>query len=264
MCCVSKLAVKRESLIEVSRMARSLRSEEAIDGTINYVLLNYIYDTGDANEFKTFEEWQAIGYGVRKGVKAFITWGKPRKRVNKRGKEMTYFPVRHLFSDKQVYRMKEGNMTGITAERGNFVGEIKVSFVKSRKVKYRDVSTSDRVANVFSELWESNQIEYRESIYVLALNNNYDVLGYAKLFEGGLNASIVDERVIFQLLLNANASGFIIAHNHPSGSIKPSNEDMKMTKRLKQCADLMDIKFLDHLIMTGDKAYFSFSDNGLI
>ena len=77
--------MKREALVGASKVARSLKSLEEIDGTINYVLLNYIYETGDANEFKTFAEWKVGGYGVRKGEKAFIAWGKPRERVTKGG-----------------------------------------------------------------------------------------------------------------------------------------------------------------------------------
>ena len=58
MCYSGKLVMKREALVKASKVARSLKSLEEIDGTINYVLLNYIYETGDANEFKTFDEWK--------------------------------------------------------------------------------------------------------------------------------------------------------------------------------------------------------------
>lgn len=71
---------RRKELIEVSKMAKAMRAAEEIDGTINYVLLNYIYITENANEFKTFEEWQKEGFGVRKGAKAFVAWGKPREK----------------------------------------------------------------------------------------------------------------------------------------------------------------------------------------
>ena len=59
---------RRKELIEVSKMAKAMRAAEEIDGTINYVLLNYIYITENANEFKTYEEWQKEGFGVRKGA----------------------------------------------------------------------------------------------------------------------------------------------------------------------------------------------------
>lgn len=121
------------------------------------------------------------------------------------------------------------------------------------------------MAEVFTRVWDQNEIEYRESVYVLALNNNCDVLGYSKLFEGGITSTVVDERMIFQFLLGMNATAFVIAHNHPSGKLHPSNEDIKLTRNLKKCADIMRMAFVDHLIITRDKeCYYSFSDNGQI
>ena len=65
---------KRKQLVEISKVAKALRETEEIDGTINYTLLNYIYNTGNANEFKTFDEWKREGFGIRKGAKAFVAW----------------------------------------------------------------------------------------------------------------------------------------------------------------------------------------------
>ena len=265
MCYSGKLVMKREALVKASKVARSLKSLEEIDGTINYVLLNYIYETGDANEFKTFDEWKIDGYGVRKGEKAFIAWGKPRERVTKGGKELKYFPVIHLFSDKQVYRIKTGNVMESSITRGDRVGEFKVFYVRDKDIKYKHINSPGQMAEVFTRVWDQNEIEYRESVYVLALNNNCDVLGYSKLFEGGITSTVVDERMIFQFLLGMNATAFVIAHNHPSGKLHPSNEDIKLTRNIKKCADIMRMAFVDHLIITRDKeCYYSFSDNGQI
>ena len=78
-----------------------------------------------------------------------------------------------------------------------------------------------------------------------------------------MSSTIVDERMVFQLLLNVNATGFIVAHNHPSGTLRPSNPDRELTKRLSACGKLFNIGLMDHLILAGD-SYYSFAENGEI
>ena len=254
---------RRKELIEVSKMAKAMRAAEEIDGTINYVLLNYIYITENANEFKTFEEWQKEGFGVRKGAKAFVAWGKPREKKTDRGDVVKYYPITYLFSDLQVYKRKREMVVKESGSKyENFVGEIKVSYKRhSSPVRIR-VNGASQVNEVLREVW-NDDLDYRESFNVLAMNNQCDILGYAELFKGGVSSTIVDERMVFQLLLNVNATGFIVAHNHPSGTLRPSNPDRELTKKLSACGKLFNIGLMDHLILAGD-SYYSFAENGEI
>lgn len=259
---ISKLAEKRESLIEISRVARSLRETEELDGTINYMLLNYIYNTGDATDFKTFQEWGAEGYGVRRGAKAFVAWDKPQTQRDRDGKSFKYFPVKYLFSDLQVYKMKDNNSDNeLIANENNFVAEIKISYKREKKIEYRGVNDSESLADLFYKVWDED-IEYRESFYVVAMNIKNDILGYASLFKGGIDCTLVDEKVLFQLLLNANATTFAVAHNHPSGNTSPSKQDRNLTERIKKCADFFKFNFVDHIILGQDRNYYSFAEHG--
>jgi DNA repair protein RadC len=93
---------------------------------------------------------------------------------------------------------------------------------------------------------------------VLLLNRANRVLGCLKLSKGGLTGTVVDLRI----LLKAMASGIIIAHNHPSGNLKPSDADRELTSQIKQAGKLLDITLLDHLILGTEGDYVSFADEG--
>lgn len=253
---------KRKNLVELSRQAKALRDNENIDGSINYMLLNYLYDTNDANEFKTFAEWKAEGYSIRKGAKAFTAWGKPKEKKNENGEVTKFFPITYLFSNLQVYKKEDNEVKENISRYKNFIGEIKVSYIKRKESSYTSLQSPDKIAEVFRNLW-NDDLEYRESFYLLALNNHCDVLGFAELFHGGICSTLVDNKVIFQLLLNVNATAFVIAHNHPSGSLEPSKEDRNLTQSIASCAKLFNISLLDHIILTG-KSFYSFCDNGLL
>lgn len=102
-----------------------------------------------------------------------------------------------------------------------------------------------------------------EAFYVLYLNQACRLIREEKISTGGLSATVVDIRIILKNCLLYNASHFIVAHNHPSGSKKPSEADRLLTNRLKESAALMDIKLIDHLIIAGSE-YLSMADEGLI
>jgi len=89
------------------------------------------------------------------------------------------------------------------------------------------------------------------------------VLGITSISEGGLSGTVVDVRLILATALKAGASSMILCHNHPSGNLKPSEADYKITQKIKDAGETMDIQVLDHLIITGE-AYFSFSDEGVM
>jgi DNA repair protein RadC len=81
--------------------------------------------------------------------------------------------------------------------------------------------------------------------------------------KGGQSGTIADPKIIFKTALEQNAAYIILAHNHPSGNLKPSTEDVRLTKKLVEGGKMMDLLVVDHLIIT-DKGYYSFADEGLI
>lgn len=102
-----------------------------------------------------------------------------------------------------------------------------------------------------------------EEFWIIYLNNSNKVIQKDQLSKGGITGTLVDVRLVLKNALEVGATGLILAHNHPSGTLKPSSADIQLTKKLKNASESLDIKVLDHLIIT-EKAYFSFSDENLL
>ena len=102
-----------------------------------------------------------------------------------------------------------------------------------------------------------------EEFWIIYLNNSNKVLQKQQLSKGGFTGTLVDVRLLFKRALELQSIGVIVCHNHPSGTLKPSQADKAITQKLKTAAQSIDIKVLDHLIVT-EKAYFSFADKELI
>lgn len=102
-----------------------------------------------------------------------------------------------------------------------------------------------------------------EEFWVLYLNNAHRLISKSQLSKGGITAALVDKRLLFKRALEVGAVALILIHNHPSGKIEPSTFDLRLTNTLKTAAKTLDIKVLDHLIVT-EKTYFSFADENLL
>jgi len=102
-----------------------------------------------------------------------------------------------------------------------------------------------------------------EEFWIIYLNNSNKVILKSQLSKGGITGTLVDVRLVLKQALEVGATGLILAHNHPSGTLKPSEADKQLTKKLKVAAESLDIKVLDHLIVT-EKAYLSFADENLM
>lgn len=144
------------------------------------------------------------------------------------------------------------------------VAEISISYSSKVKPSERPKIGSSRDAcEILRDNWDEGSIEHREEMRIMLLNRANKVLGVFLVSVGGFAGTICDPKVVFQAALKANASSIILAHNHPSGNLKPSDADLKLTEKLKKGGLLLDIAILDHLILT-EEAYLSFADEGLI
>lgn len=103
---------------------------------------------------------------------------------------------------------------------------------------------------------------FHEEFWVIFLNNSNKIISKAQLSKGGITGTIVDVRLVFKLALENRATGLILCHNHPSGSLVPSESDKLITNKLKLAGESLDVKVLDHLIITETK-YYSFVDEGI-
>jgi DNA repair protein RadC len=102
-----------------------------------------------------------------------------------------------------------------------------------------------------------------EEFWIIYLNNSNKVIHKNQLSKGGITGTLVDVRLVLKTAIEVGAVGLILTHNHPSGSLKPSEADNQITQKLKLAADSLDIKVIDHLIIT-EKTYFSFADESLL
>lgn len=102
-----------------------------------------------------------------------------------------------------------------------------------------------------------------EEFYIIYLNNSNKVIDYLPLSKGGITGTLVDVRLAFKQALELGATAIILTHNHPSGNLNPSSADKQLTQKLKTGGESLDIKILDHVIIT-EKSYFSFADEGLL
>lgn len=107
------------------------------------------------------------------------------------------------------------------------------------------------------------KIGFLEEFKIILLNRANKVLGICPISLGGISGTIADPKLIFATALKASASGIILAHNHPSGNLKPSQVDIQLTKKLVEAGKFLDLGILDHLII-GSEGYLSFADEGLI
>ncbi len=142
------------------------------------------------------------------------------------------------------------------------VMEIKFSY-KMKAVDRPKILRSSDIYDLLKEGW-SERIEYIEEFVLLVLDRSNRVTGKVVISMGGVTGTVVDPKVIFQYALLSNACAIVIAHNHPSGNLNPSQADINLTKKINEAARFHEIVLLDHLIMTNDNGYYSFADEGVL
>ena len=140
------------------------------------------------------------------------------------------------------------------------VGEVELSY-KPKFKSLHQVTCSEDAYKYMLSTYKKGTICYKEYFKVLFLNQANQVLGYTLISEGGITETCADVRLIMQAALLTNSVALILVHNHPSGNLKPSRQDIEITKQVKDAARLMRITVTDHLILT-DAGYYSFADEG--
>ena len=122
------------------------------------------------------------------------------------------------------------------------------------------ILSSDAAYNLIKNFY-SDDIEILESCFILLLNNASKAIGYAKISQGGITGTVVDVRIVAKYAVDSLATSVILAHNHPSGNLNPSQADISITEKVKNALALLDIKLIEHLILTVD-GFYSFADEG--
>lgn len=122
---------------------------------------------------------------------------------------------------------------------------------------------TSREASEFIRNFYSDDLGIFESFFILLLNRNNNTIGYAKISQGGIVGTVIDATIIAKYCLEALAKSVILAHNHPSGNLVPSEADKEITKKIVATLKIFDCTVLDHVILT-EESYFSFADEGLM
>jgi DNA repair protein RadC len=142
------------------------------------------------------------------------------------------------------------------------VSEISLRYEQRIKLADSPTITNSRDAwEIFYNHW-TDDLELLECFNVLFLNRANKVKGLFQASRGGVAGTVVDSKIIYGAAVKAMASSIIVAHNHPSGNLRPSDADEELTAKLKNAGKALDIQLLDHLILTPDGRYTSFADEG--
>jgi len=153
-----------------------------------------------------------------------------------------------------------------TNENSSWKTVSEIELIYKTKVKSSDrpkITSTKSAYAILMDCWDSDKIELIEQFKVLLLSQCNKVLGIYHASSGSISGTVVDIRLLFGAALKANAVGLIIAHNHPSGNKAPSDADKGITRKIKAAGELLDIKLLDHLILTAE-GYYSFAEKGAI
>lgn len=147
----------------------------------------------------------------------------------------------------------------------NNLGELDVVYKYRSKLSDRPkILNSNDSVTVLKRLFNKDKIGMQEQFVVIYLNRSNHVIGCSNLFIGGIGSMTIETRIIVSLGLKLLASGVIISHNHPSGNLEPSKEDLNITNKIKLALELLDMKLLDHIIVTPDFRFKSFVNEGLL
>lgn len=140
--------------------------------------------------------------------------------------------------------------------------QVKLSFSYDQPYKDRKrLNSSIDSINFVRTLFDNNTIEHVEEFHLVMLDNCLGVIGYTLVSRGGIDACVVDIRIVMQYAILSNSTRIIIAHNHPSGKVQPSKADSDVTEKLTAALKIFGIGLLDHIIITRDDAY-SFANEG--
>lgn len=149
-------------------------------------------------------------------------------------------------------------------EKSNMLAEVELIYKsKIKPSEMPKIEQSGDIAEYLRTIWNEGRIDHVEEFIVLMLNKGMKITGWVKISQGGQDGTVCDPKLIFCAALLHNANSIVLSHNHPSGNLTPSNPDIQITQKIKNAGTMLDIKVLDHIIITNE-GHYSFSDNGIL
>jgi len=145
------------------------------------------------------------------------------------------------------------------------ISEIKISYLpKFKASQRRQITCAEDAYQIMYKCWNKHTIAFQEEFKILLLNYSKRVLGFYHVAIGGMSGVTVDAKLIFGTALKASASSIILFHNHPSGNLKASIEDVRITRRFIEVGKMLELPILDHIIIAPEGGFYSFGDEGLM
>ena len=147
-------------------------------------------------------------------------------------------------------------------QKTNTLNEIEITYLP-RYLGFSKpiIKRSQDIYEILIELFDITALTIKEECIALFLNRNNRIIGSYKVSSGGITSTVVDIRIVLGIALKSLSCGLILAHTHPSGNLQPSKADIDLTHNLREAGRLMDIRLLDHLIISTE-GYYSFADEG--
>lgn len=157
----------------------------------------------------------------------------------------------------------DGSVTAGIVPNTHFFQEVEVVYKPPKSLELSSEIRCSRDAFLYIKEFFKSFMSHHEEVWMILLNSCMQIIGSSQVSKGGLEHAFVDVRIIYQTALMAHATGFILVHNHPTGVLHPSKPDEELTKKIVGAGKILDIRLLDHLIISED-TYFSFADEGII
>ena len=132
-----------------------------------------------------------------------------------------------------------------------------------KKVEIEESVTTSKIGYDIIRKFYNDDVDLYESFFILLLNNKNTPIGFAKISQGGVSSVQVDAKLVSKFVVDTFATGVILAHNHPSGNLSPSPQDIALTKKIKEAMNIFDVRVMDHVII-GNKSYYSMADEGAL
>ena len=141
------------------------------------------------------------------------------------------------------------------------ISNVGLCWKKSNFLKAKLINSKD--AAEYARQFFSDDINIYESFFLILLNQANNTIAWVKISQGGISSSVVDIRIIAKYCIETFAAAVILCHNHPTGTLQASNQDINITKKIKETLALFDSKVLDHIILT-EESHYSFADEGIL
>ncbi len=203
----------------------------------------------------TLTDAELLGILIRTGTKSLNAVDLAKRVLNEFNQDLN---VLATLDAKELERIRGiGKAKAIAIVTAFELGRRRNEIVPDRKFK---ITSSSDVYKLMRPVLLDQPTEY---FWVILLNRANKVIKKLPISMGGVSGTIADPKVIFKNALDSLASGIILVHNHPSGTLKPSEADIRLTRQLKSSGKMLEIPVLDHLIFT-DESYFSFTDEGIL